>query len=111
MYLTFDKVEVWNFSDEKNLGVLNNMGRYQLSQKLLDLEYVHSEFKRCTSTSLAPLPKGECTCCELKILTTIINCKVSKQTNQVREVNAFEKLMTERLLCNLIYQLKVITKQ
>lgn len=102
-----NKVEIWNFSDEKNLGVLNNMGIYQLSRKLLDIDFIHSEYKRCTSTNLPALPEGECTCCELKILTTLINCRASKQTSQVREISAFEKLMTERLLCNLIYQLKL----
>lgn len=93
------KVDVWNFTNKKTLAVINNLGRYEISVDLFDLEFVHESHNRCTSASNIEGPKkGECSCRELRIVTAMISAKVNAKPKHPTEVHVIEKLQLERLL-------------
>jgi hypothetical protein len=139
--INIQNVEIWNFNNDKQLGLLtssgvrtvsfilclqlltsiekNTPGKCLLSVSLLDLAQVHNTHNRCLSANLSDWnwnttsAKGSslsCSCREVRILMTIINCKATMRTSQPHESRAFESIMTERLLQQLVHTMLAISK-
>ena len=99
-------VEIWSFSNEKTLGAITNAGKYHISHKLLQLDFVHMNYNRCTSLNI-PLPKeSSCSCRELRILVAISSSKASKTSTRPQEIAVLEKLLMERILHQLLQKMK-----
>jgi len=92
-----NSLEIWKFSTDKNLVVLNN-GKYRIDCRLLDVGFVHMTHLRCGGFDV-PVFGKDCSCREVMIAKELIQTKGSQL---FRGSEAGKNLLIERLTHSLL---------
>jgi hypothetical protein len=96
-------VAIWDFGDDnadKQAELKDNVLR--LARQQLDTTHVHKSRNRCTSLAIK-IGERSCACCVLNALITFIRLKSELRTKQPQEARAFQTMMTERLMHELLW--------